>query len=149
MKPVIYMGNLGLSEYHVAWQLQHTLHARCRVTGENCLILTQHRPVVTLGYRRPTEQFLLSPTALAERGIAVVEVERGGGATYHGPGQLVVYTIFSSLLRRKGVRAFVWCLEEALCRVSHAFGVPAVHRPGLPGAWVGERKLGAIGIAVH
>src|SRR5205814_4598510 len=86
---------------------------------------------------------------LAEKGIGVVEVERGGGATYHGPGQLVAYPIFSSLLRKCGVRDFVARLEEIMCRVSRSFGVAATRQPGLPGVWGGARKLGTVGIAVR
>ncbi len=146
---VIYTTDLGLCDYRVALRVQRALHARCRATGENALVLTQHYPVVTLGYRRLREQLRLPATELAEKGIALVEVERGGGATYHGPGQLVAYPIFSSLLRPFGVRGFVACLEEVLSGVGRSFGVAASRRPGLPGVWVGERKLGAVGIAVR
>jgi lipoyl(octanoyl) transferase len=149
MSPVIYTLNLGLSEYQQALRLQYALHAHCRRTGGNVLVLTQHEPVVTLGYRRPRAQLHLSAEALAAQGIAVVEVGRGGGATYHGPGQLVAYAIFSSLARSRGIRRFVTCLEEVMLRVSQACGVRARRTPGLPGIWVGERKLGAVGIAVR
>lgn len=143
------LADLGLSDYRKMWQLQHTLHAHCRATGKNVLILTQHAPVVTLGYRRQSGQVRLSAAALRAKRIAVVAVERGGGATYHGPGQLVAYPIFSSLLRKYGVRGFIARLEEVMCRVSHSFAVQATRMPGLPGVWVGERKLGAVGIAVR
>jgi lipoate-protein ligase B len=146
---LIYVTNLGISDYRQAWHVQHTVHAHCHRTGANVLLLTQHYPVVTLGYRRPREQLRLSVAELQERGIALVEVERGGGATYHGPGQLLAYPIFSSLLRKCGVRDFVARLEEVMRRVSWSFGVPAARRPGLPGIWVGEKKLGAVGIAVR
>jgi lipoyl(octanoyl) transferase len=149
MRPVIYLANLGLSDYRQALCVQRVLHAHCRASGENVLVLTQHYPVVTLGYRRPREQLRLSAAELAEQGIALAEVERGGGATYHGPGQLVAYPVFSSLLRKYGVRGFVARLEEVMCGVSHGFGVAATRQPGLPGVWVGERKLGAVGIAVR
>lgn len=149
VKPVIYTTDLGFSDYETALRVQRLLHARCRTTGENVLLLTQHYPVVTLGYRRPREQLRLSAGEFAEKGIAFIEVERGGGATYHGPGQLVSYPIFSSLLRPFGVRGFVAGLEEVLGGVSRGFGVAAVRRPGLPGVWVGERKLGAVGVAVR
>ena len=149
MRSMIYMANLGLSNYGQALRVQRALHAHCRATGENVLVLTQHDPVVTLGYRRPREQLWLSAAELAEKGIGVVEVERGGGATYHGPGQLVAYPIFSSVLRQCGVRDFVARLEEIMCRVSRSFGVAATRQPGLPGVWVGTRKLGTVGIAVR
>src|SRR5262245_65391873 len=96
--------HLGLVPYREVWRLQHDCHTRCRTTGENILLLTEHEPIVTLGYRRLREQ-LLSVSALEQKGIAVVEVERGGGATYHGPGQLVAYPIFSTLFRACGVRS--------------------------------------------
>lgn len=149
MSTLIYTTDLGLWDYRVALRVQRALHARCRASGENALVLTQHYPVVTLGYRHLREQLRLSTTELAEQGVALVEVERGGGATYHGPGQLVAYPIFSSLLRPCGVRNFVARLEEVLIRVSRSFAVAAMRRPGLPGVWVGERKLGAVGIAVR
>ena len=149
MSTLLYTTDLGLCDYRVALRVQRALHARCRASGENALVLTQHYPVVTLGYRRLREQLRLSAAELAERGIALVEVERGGGATYHGPGQLVAYPIFSSLLRPGGVRGFVARLEEVLIRVSRSFAVAAVRWPGLPGVWVEERKLGAVGIAVR
>lgn len=145
----MYVIDLGLTSYCQALQVQRTLHARCRATGENVLVLTQHDPVVTLGYRRPRQQLRLSVAELAERGIPLVEVERGGGATYHGPGQLVVYPIFSSLLRSCGVRGFIARLEEVLCRVSRSLGIMATRQPGLPGIWVEDRKLGAVGIALR
>ncbi|MGH7960211.1 MAG: lipoyl protein ligase domain-containing protein, partial [Candidatus Binatia bacterium] len=106
MSRVIYTIDLGLSNYQQALQIQHALHVHCRATRKNVLVLTQHYPVVTLGYRRPKEQLRLSAAELAERGISLIEVGRGGGATYHGPGQLVAYPIFSSLLRGCGVRGF-------------------------------------------
>src|SRR5262245_37251121 len=111
MGKVIYLADFGLSHYHDAWRVQRAAHGHCRITDENVLLLTQHHPVVTLGYRRPREQLLLSAAELQEKGIALVEIERGGGATYHGPGQVVAYPIFSSLLRRCGVRNFVARLE--------------------------------------
>ncbi len=122
MSALIYTTDLGLSDYGTALRMQRALHARCRTTGENVLVLTQHYPVVTLGYRRLREQLRLSDWELTEKGIALVEVERGGGATYHGPGQLVAYPIFSSLLRPCGVRSFIARLEEVLSRVSRSFG---------------------------
>lgn len=149
MRTVIHTIDLGLTDYHHTLCLQRALHSRCRVSGENMLLLTQHYPVVTLGYRRLTEQLRLSVAELAEQGIALAAVERGGGATYHGPGQLVAYPIFSSLFRQCGVRGFIVRLEEVMRRVSRSFHVAADRRSGFPGLWVEYHKLGAVGIAVR
>ncbi len=146
---VIYVANLGLCDYRQVLKVQYALHARCLRDNLNALLLTEHFPVITLGYRRRLEHVRLSFSELTERGIAIVETERGGSATYHGPGQVVAYPIFSSLLRRLGVRKFIFGLEEVLCRVSQGCGASATRRPELPGAWVGLKKLGAVGIAVR
>jgi lipoate-protein ligase B len=141
--------SLGLTDYLWAWRLQQAVHARCQVRGENVLLLTEHYPVVTLGYRRQAEHLRLSSEELAAKGISLVESERGGGATYHGPGQIVAYAIFSTLFRRHGVRTFVTLLEEVMSCLSASYNVAATRRRGFPGVWVEERKLGAVGIAVR
>lgn len=146
---MIYSVNLGLTAYPHALQQQYTVHAQCVKSARNVLLLTEHLPVITLGYQRLWKQVRWSSERLAEQGIAVVQTERGGGTTYHGPGQLVVYPIFSTLLRRYGVRRFVACLEEIMCRVSQSFGVAAVRRSGFPGVWAQSQKLGFVGIAVR
>lgn len=146
---VIYTAKLGLCDYTRALQMQEAVHGHCVRTGANVLLLTEHLPVMTLGYRRQHEQLRFSAEFFAERDIAVVETERGGGVTYHGPGQLVVYPIFSSLVRRYGIRRFIQNLEEVVIRISRGYGVAADRRSGFPGVWVERRKLGAIGIAVR
>jgi lipoyl(octanoyl) transferase len=146
---VIHTAKLGRCDYERVLRMQYAAHDHCVRTDHNVLLLTEHLPVLTLGYRRQREQLQLSVELCVERGIPVIETERGGGATYHGPGQLVAYPIFSSLVRRSGVRKFVHDLEEVMIRVSRSCGVTADRRSGLPGIWVGSRKVGAIGIAVR
>ncbi|HEV8594294.1 MAG TPA: lipoyl(octanoyl) transferase LipB, partial [Thermoplasmata archaeon] len=80
--------------------------------------------------------------------LPIVEVERGGEATYHGPGQLVGYPIVK-LADRLDVKKYVHDLEEVLVRASRAFGIPAERDSRQSGVWVGGRKLGSIGVAVH
>ncbi len=140
---------LGLTTYRHAWHIQRQCHVRCQDSGENIVLVTEHFPVITLGYRRQKEQLRLSYPELSAHGIPLVESDRGGGATYHGPGQLVVYPIFSSLLRRSGVRQFVTFLEEVMQQLCASYGVSTERRSGFPGIWVGERKIGAVGIAVR
>ena len=141
--------SLGLTDYRWAWCLQQTVHARCQERGDNVLLITEHHPVVTLGYRRQAEHLRLSRVELKEKGISLVESARGGGATYHGPGQIVAYPIFSTLFRRHGVRIFISLLEEVMCHLCTSYNVVAKRRRGFPGVWVEERKLGAVGIAVR
>ncbi|MBM4256957.1 MAG: lipoyl(octanoyl) transferase LipB [Deltaproteobacteria bacterium] len=141
--------SLGLTDYLAAWRLQQAVHACCQARGENVLLVTEHYPVVTLGYRQQAEHLRLSRRELEAKGIAVVESGRGGGATYHGPGQLVAYPIFSTLFRRRGVRTFISLLEDVMCGLGASYSIAATRRHGFPGVWVEERKLGAVGIAVR
>ena len=145
----IHCVRLGLTAYAQALQVQRRWHASCVARRTNVLLLTQHQPVITLGYRRPGEQIRLSAAQLREKGLSVEYVERGGGATYHAPGQLVAYPIFSSLLQRYGVRRFVAQLEEVMQQTCLRFGVHTSRQDGYPGVWVGEKKIGAVGIAVR
>src|SRR5579875_1739237 len=123
--------------YDAGAALQARLVAARLAGAPDLALATEHEPVVTLGRRAGSADLLLSADELARRGIALRRAPRGGLATYHGPGQLVLYPIVD--LRRLGVRRFVALLEEAAL---------AVGRPGHPGAWVGEAKVAAIGIRV-
>jgi len=134
--------DLGLVDYREAWALQKRLVER-RLADEipDVLLLLEHPHVVTLG-RRGTRDDVLDPS------LPVVEVERGGEATYHGPGQLVGYPIVK-LADRLDVKKYVRDLEEVLIRASRAFGVAADRDSRQSGVWVQGRKLGSIGVAVH
>ena len=140
---------LGLTAYAQALQVQRGWHAQCVARRTNALLLTQHRPVITLGYRRPCEQIKLAPVQLRAKGLSVEYAERGGGATYHAPGQLVVYPVFSSLLQKYGARRFITQLEEVMRQTCLRFGIHTNRQDGYPGVWVGEKKMGAVGIAVR
>jgi lipoate-protein ligase B len=141
--------NLNTLGYQKAWSLQRYLAARRAVGGPpNTLLLLEHPHVITLG-RRGTESDVLVPAAERDRlGLSVVHTDRGGLATYHGPGQLVGYPIIDLRAWGGGPVTYVRALEEVLVRTANAFGVAAERRQGLPGAWVGERKLAAIGVRV-
>lgn len=132
--------DLGRLDYSKALQLQYDLVARRKV-GEvaDTLVLVEHDDVVTLGRKTPPESVKSLP-------LPVFQVDRGGEATYHGPGQLVGYPIFS--LPDHDVRAFVRLLEGVLIASAGRFLVAAARREGHPGVWVGDRKLASIGLAV-
>jgi len=133
--------HLGTVEYREAVALQERLRAQVQA-GElpDLLLLLEHPAVYTLGRRS-------EPGDLPVGGdIEVVETERGGKLTYHGPGQLVGYPI----MHVPNVRAFVETMETALIGALREAGVPAATRDGrdFTGVWVGERKIGSIGIHV-
>ena len=135
-----YLLDFGRMEYGKALGLQKDL-AAMRAKGEipDALILVEHDHVITLG-RKTT------PANFKPQDIPVFEVERGGDATYHGPGQLVGYPII--LLTDHDVRRHVRNMEEAVLRTTRAFGIEGERLEGHPGIWVGGKKLASIGVAV-
>lgn len=141
--------HLGSVDYADAHRVQQELQAK-RIAGDidDTVLLLEHRPVFTLG-RSAKRQHVLAPTEVLEaRGFTVHEVGRGGDVTYHGPGQLVAYPIIDLKPSRKDVRKYVWSLEEAMIRTCADFGVPAARLAGLNGAWVEDRKIGAVGVRI-
>ncbi len=143
---------LGRTPYRDAWDLQHRLVA-ARVAGSigDQLLLLEHEPVLTLGRHSDPAHVLASPADLAARRIELIETERGGEVTYHGPGQLTAYVIIRLVERGLLVRPLVRALEAALSQTCVAFGVEAGPREGYPGCWCGEgsRKIGAIGVRIE
>lgn len=145
----------GVVPYNVAYEWQQELH-KGRLEGRvsDVLLLLEHPHVYTLGRRFSPEHLLEDADALREKGIDVMEADRGGSITYHGPGQLVGYPILD--LRRGGrsrdiqpdVIVYLRRLEEAIIRAARSFDVAAVRREGMTGVWVGDTKLAAIGVNV-
>lgn len=139
----------GLTPYLPMWERQQAL-AGARGRGEigDLLILLEHRHVFTNGRRGRREHLLVAEERLPDLGVSYIEVDRGGDITYHGPGQLVGYPIIDLAVAHLGVRAYVRLLEQALLQTAAYFGVEAEIEPGSPGIWVGNAKLGAIGVKV-
>ena len=140
---------LGTVDYADAHLLQKELQAK-RIAGEidDCVLLLEHPPVLTLGRSAKERHVLVPRQALLARGIAIHEVGRGGDVTYHGPGQLVAYPIIDLKPDRKDVRKYVWSLEETMIRTCSDFGLSAARVKGLNGAWIGDRKVGAVGVRI-
>jgi lipoyl(octanoyl) transferase len=138
---------IGMIDYLEAWELQREVHARV-VAGEqpDTVLLLEHPPVYTAGKRTDAHE---RPTDT--NGAPVVDVDRGGKITFHGPGQLVAYPIVH-LPSHVKVVDFVRRLEEAMIRTCAEFGVATARVPGRSGAWLQEdargpeRKIGAIGL---
>jgi len=138
-------------DYGESLSLQHALVA-ARSSGaitQNVLLLLEHPPVFTLGRRGGSENLKVSAEFLKKSEIEVVQIERGGNITYHGPGQLVAYIIFDLNAGRKGVEDFVHRLEEVMLRVAASAGVTAARDRRNRGIWVGDDKLGSVGIAIR
>ena len=135
---------LGLVPYARALEMQRAL-ARERIAGRlshDLLLLLEHPPVVTLG-RGSHAEHVLRPD-----GIDVVEVERGGDVTYHGPGQLVGYPIFDLRAYRQDLHWYLRTLEQALIEALALLGIAAGRNPGYTGVWTGGRKIASIGVHV-
>ncbi len=138
----------GTVPYTTAWAWQRELvDRRRRDAVGDVLLLLEHPRVYTLGRRASRDNVLLDDAELARRGIEVVDVDRGGDVTYHGPGQLVGYPV----LRLDGVHGvvdYVRALEQVLLVALARFGVAAERVEGYTGVWVGAEKVAAIGVRV-
>lgn len=142
--------NLGLEPYNQALELQHRLVAARREGRiEDVLILLEHPPVITLGRRGDESNIVASRELLAQLGIEVHRVERGGDVTYHGPGQLVGYPILDLGRHRKDVGWYMHSLEEVLIRALSDFGVEADRQEGRIGVWIGEKNIAALGARIE
>lgn len=141
--------DLGLRPYREVWELQHRLHEAIREGREpDTWIFVEHPPVVTLGRQAKQGNVLLSPELLTARGVDLIQIERGGDVTYHGPGQLVVYPI-RKLERFREVVPLVRALESAVIAAVGRFGVTAERWSEHAGVWVGRNQICAIGLAVQ
>lgn len=130
--------------------LQRELAAQ-RVSGalaDDVLLLVEHPPVVTLGRRAADNKLPAAVTAeyLAARNVELFEVERGGGVTFHGPGQLVGYPIVDLRQHRQDLHWYLRQLEEVLIRTLGTYGIDAERNPGFTGVWTGGRKIASIGV---
>ena len=142
---------LDTIDYGEAWKLQTDIvEARNnKVIDTDIILMLEHPPVFTLGRRGGSENLLVSQAFLERSGIAVTQVERGGNITYHGPGQLVVYPIVDLEAARISVVEFVEALEQVMLRTVEAWGIKAERNSANRGIWVGDKKMGSIGIALR
>jgi lipoyl(octanoyl) transferase len=139
--------DLGLTPYAEAWELQRTIAAEVTEGSRpDTVILLEHPPVVTMG-RRTGEGELHLP---AEADVDVVETDRGGKSTFHGPGQLVCYPILDLNRHGRDVRRYCRDLEDAIVRTLAAFGLEGTTIDGLTGVWLTPppRKIASIGVHI-
>lgn len=139
----------GLVPYRQAWAWQQVLVSlRQHDQIGDVLLLLEHPPTYTLGRRADRANLLTTPAALAADGCEVVDIDRGGDVTFHGPGQLVGYPILRLGAEERDYRGYIRRLEELLIRAIGEFGVAATRLPGLTGVWSGGEKLAAIGVKI-
>jgi lipoyl(octanoyl) transferase len=142
---------LGTVPYAEALTLQRELVEERRAGRvPDLLLLLQHPPVITLGVKGDggRSNVLVTDERLAELGVEISETGRGGDVTYHGPGQIVGYPILDLKPDRCDVHRYVRDLEEVMIRVCADYGVSAGRITGLTGTWIGNEKVGAIGVRI-
>lgn len=148
----LYVLDLGLTPYDVAWTLQKRA-ALARSAGtldQDLLILVQHPPVVTLGRSTKPGNLLVTPEYLTSRGVELRDVERGGDVTIHEPGQLVAYPIVDLKRHKEDLHWYLRQIEESVIVALRVIGLETVRVAGLTGVWredvAGKRKLASIGV---
>jgi lipoyl(octanoyl) transferase len=140
---------LGTVAYADALELQQTLvEQRKSEAIPDTLLLLEHPPVITLGRAARRSNVTAGDDYRRAIGVELFETGRGGDVTFHGPGQIVGYPIINLAPDRCDVRRYVRDLEETMILTAAEFGVAAGRLAGLTGVWVGERKLGAIGVRI-
>ncbi|MBA2881512.1 lipoate-protein ligase B [Desulfosalsimonas propionicica] len=149
-KPVWACLELPVTDYRQALRLQQNLvSARAsRALNRDIVLVLQHFPVFTLGNRGGEEHLHVSGDFLEARGISLVETDRGGSITYHGPGQLVAYPVVDLPLNGWLVVDFVHALESVMISIAGQWGVAAQRHALGRGAWVRGKKIGSVGLRV-
>lgn len=142
-RPDILIRQLGLVDYLPTWQAMQTCTARRNADSPDEIWLCQHPPVYTLGQAGKPEHLL------RDIGIPVVNIDRGGQITYHGPGQLIAYLLLDLPRRDLKVRALVSLIEQALIDLLAGYGVHACRRESAPGVYVEDAKIAALGLRIR
>ncbi len=147
---ILYYSDLGLIDYRKAWDLQKDIFAK-RLKNEvyDTFFLLEHPNTYTLGKVADKKNLISSKDFLIEHNINVLEIDRGGDITYHGPGQIVGYPIIDLKNWRKDTHLYLRLLEEVIIKTCNDFGLKAGRKKGLTGVWIKERKICAIGIKIN
>ena len=144
-----YWLDLGLIQYAPAFAIQDQVLQACldgRISS--AVILQENLPIFTIGRSGSRNNILSSPEDLEQRGIEVLEVNRGGDVTYHGPGQLIVSPLLYLGDIKLNANQYLHRLEDVLIELLTGYGIQVGKKEGLPGVWHGEAKIAAVGIAV-
>ncbi len=142
--------DVGIKDYRDVYNLQKEL-VRKRQLGliGNTLVLAEHFPVFTIGRRGSRDNLLLTEDGLRRMGIELIEVDRGGDITFHGPGQLVLYPIVDLREKKRDIHLYIRRLEEVIIDFLSRYDIRGRRRPGATGVWIDENaKIGSIGIGI-
>lgn len=141
--PYLEVRRLGVTDYVETLALQEMLVTE-RIAGDggDVIVLTEHEPVITVGRRGAGQE-------LAQVGVPVHEVQRGGEATWHGPGQMVAYPILLLGEGRRDLHQYLRDLEEVVIAILAEFQLEGVRSPDGTGVWIGEKKIASIGVGVR
>jgi len=133
---------LGLQSYESVWSEMKSFTSKRIADTADELWLLEHLPVYTQGQAGKAEH-ILNP-----RAIPIIQTDRGGQVTYHGPGQLVAYVLMDIRRRNMGIRTLVCQLEQVLINLLKEYQITALTRSGAPGVYVNEHKIASIGLRV-
>ena len=133
---------LGRRDYLPVFHAMQAFNDRRTADTEDELWIVEHNPVFTQGLAGKAEHLLVRD------GIPVVQIDRGGQITYHGPGQVVAYTMIDFKRRHVSVRKIVSALENAVIATLSGYGIPSAADPDRPGVYVGERKIASLGLRI-
>jgi len=134
--------NLGLQHYESIWQAMQRFTENRNADADDEIWIVEHYPVYTLGLNGRREH-LLNTAA-----IPVINTDRGGQVTYHGPGQLIIYTLLDIKRLNIGIRRLVTILEQAMISTLALYGITALAREDAPGVYVNDKKIGSIGLRI-
>ena len=136
--------DLGLSDYNDTWKLQKKLQSK-RILGEieDHLLLVEHPPVFTLG-KNASKQHIINNS----EDVSIIQTDRGGNITFHGPGQLVCYPILDLNHYKRSITWYMRELEQLIIDVLGEYGIKASRKKGLTGTWVKDKKIAALGVRI-
>jgi len=143
LSPTITIRSLGLQDYEPLWRaMQRFTDTRTPETADE-IWFTEHPPVFTLGLNASREHLI------ATGDIPVVQIDRGGQVTYHGPGMLMIYPLIDLKRLGLGVRDLVTALEQSVVDLAAGYGIDARARPYAPGVYVGDTKFASVGLRIR
>lgn len=139
----------GIKDYQSVLDLQENAFQNLLAgTGKDTVFIVEHPPTITLGARQSANRLLKDAGAIKQAGIEIFQIRRGGGATAHNPGQIVIYPIINLKKHNLGVSDFVHLLEKIGVEFLAALGVTCQTKKGLPGLWIDDRKIASIGVQI-